>query len=254
MLAAALGFVAGYLSGQFGIGGGIVTTPGIRLLLGYPELIAVGTPLPVIVPTAISGAVTYARAGLVDTRVGLAIGAFGSAFAVSGAWLTTLVGGTVVLLVTAALITYMAADMFARALRPTPGGASAAHAKRRQSWLWLGMLGAVTGVYSGFLGLGGGFIVVPMLVRLFGFSAKRATGTSLVAVSILAVPGSITHYLLGNIDLPLALALTVGTIPGALLGARVTIRSSEKALRIGFATLLLIVGAVLAFSELRAFA
>lgn len=250
LLAAALGFLAGYLSGQFGIGGGIITTPGIRMLLGYPELIAVGTPLPVIIPTALAGAVSYVRAGMADTRAGLAIGVFGGAFTVLGAWLTTLVGGSFVLLVTAALIAYMAVDMIVHVIKPGESVSPTVHDERRRSWPWLGMLGAVTGLYSGFLGLGGGFIVVPLLVRLFGFPAKRATGTSLIAVSILAVPGTVTHYALGNIEPTLAFALAVGTIPGALLGAQVTMRSSERTLRIGFAALLIVVGVVLALSEL----
>ena len=252
LLPAAIGFAAGYLSGQFGIGGAVVTTPAIRLLLGYPQLIAVGTPLPVIIPTALSGASTYVRAGMADVRAGSLIGILGSVFAVLGAWLTTLVGGTVVLLVTAGLIAYMAIDMLLHVLRPGEAIAPHVHEQRRTSWLWLGALGGATGLYSGFLGLGGGFIVVPMLVRLFGFSAKRATGTSLIAVSILAVPGTITHFALGNIEPLLALALAVGTIPGALLGARVTLKGSERTLRIGFAVLLIATGTLLALSELGA--
>jgi uncharacterized membrane protein YfcA len=54
-----VGLVAGVLSGMFGVGGGLVTTPAIRLLLGFPALIALGTPLPVILPTAVAGAASY---------------------------------------------------------------------------------------------------------------------------------------------------------------------------------------------------
>lgn len=250
-LAVAIGFAAGYLSGQFGIGGGIVTTPAIRLLLGAPELVAVGTPLPVIIPTAVAGAIAYARRGLADVRTGLFIGAAGGAFAVLGARATVLVGGEVVLLVTAALIWWMAVDMLILATRPQrPEHERAAQSERVRSWVWIGTLGVATGLYSGFLGLGGGFVVVPALVRYFGFPAKKAVGTSLVAVSLLAVPGSITHYALGNVDVGMAAALALGVIPGALLGARVTALASEKSVRIGFAVMLLMVGAVLAASEM----
>jgi uncharacterized membrane protein YfcA len=251
LLAAAIGFGAGYLSGQFGIGGGIVTTPAIRLLLGRPELIAVGTPLPVIIPTAIAGAISYRRAGLLDARTGAAVGLLGSGFSVLGAGATAFVGGSVVLVVTAALICWMAVDMTLLALREERSEEErATHAERRTSWFWLGALGAVTGLYSGFLGLGGGFVVVPALVRWFGFSAKRAVGTSLLVVSILAVPGTITHYALGHVDLALAAALTVGVVPGALLGAHVTRAAKEKTVRIAFAVMLLAVGAFLGATEL----
>lgn len=249
--AIAIGFVAGYLSGQFGIGGGIITTPAIRLLLGGSELVAVGTPLPVIVPTAIAGLFEYSRRGLVDLRTGVSIGIIGAGFSVLGAWLTALVGGDFVLYVTAALICWMAADMLQLALRPAPPlHVVEACERRRGSWVWLAAIGIVTGLYSGFLGLGGGFVVVPALVRFLGLDAKRAVGTSLIVVLLLAIPGTITHYLLGHIDVVIALGLTVGVVPGALLGARVTAGANERALKIAFAALLLVVGGLLAANEL----
>ena len=78
--ATAIGFVAGYLSGQFGIGGGVITAPAIRMLLGGSALVSVGTPLPVIIPTSITGVIAYARRGLLDVRAGLTIGAAGAVF------------------------------------------------------------------------------------------------------------------------------------------------------------------------------
>ncbi|MDO8879709.1 MAG: sulfite exporter TauE/SafE family protein [Coriobacteriia bacterium] len=252
--AAMIGLVAGYLSGQFGVGGGIVTTPAIRLLLDRPELVAVGTPLPVIIPTAVAGAIAYARRGLIDLRVGVSVGIIGAGFAVLGAWATQLVGGRVVLLVTAGLIAWMAVDMALLALTSTASAdARKARAARSASPLKVALLGVGAGLYSGFLGLGGGFVVVPVLVRHFGFDMKRAIGTSLVVVSILAVPGSITHYLLGNVEVGLALGLALGVVPGALLGSHVTVRAQEKSVRLAFAGFLAAVGAVLALSELGVF-
>ncbi|MBN1193249.1 MAG: sulfite exporter TauE/SafE family protein [Coriobacteriia bacterium] len=250
-LAVAVGLVAGYLSGQFGIGGGLITTPAIRLLLGYPALIAVGTPLPVVIPTAIAGAIAYSRRGLTDVRLGVAVGLIGGACAVVGAWATTLVGGDIVLILTAALICWMALDMVNLARKPEdPEHVRSAHVDRARSWMWIGALGVAAGLYSGFLGLGGGFVVVPALVRYFGFPIKRAVGTSLVALSLLAIPGTVAHYFLGNIDVGLAIALAIGVVPGALLGAHVTAMAREKSVRIGFAVLLLAVGVLLAASEM----
>lgn len=251
LAAAGVGFVAGYLSGQFGIGGGMITTPAIRLILGGSELIAVGTPLPVIIPTAITGVIEYHRRGLLDARVGLTLGAVGTAFSVLGAWLTSLVGGDVVLYLTAALIAWTAFDMAHLALRPEQAAhVTAARAGRRGSWLWLAAIGAITGVYSGFLGLGGGLVVVPVLIRFLGFDAKHAVGTSLLAVLILAVPGTIAHYLLGHIDVTIALGMSLGVFPGAMLGARVTAASQEKTVRMAFSVMLLLVGLILAANEL----
>ena len=116
----AVGAVSGVLSGLFGIGGGIVTTPAIRLLLGFPALVAVGTPLLVILPTTLSGAWSYGRHGLVDLRSGIVTGLWGVPAAIVGAVATKYVGGTVVLLLTAALITWVALDMIVRAVRRGP--------------------------------------------------------------------------------------------------------------------------------------
>ncbi len=250
-LAVAVGFVSGTLSGMFGIGGALITTPAIRLLLGQPELIAVGTPLPVIVPSAIAGALTYARKGLVDLRTGVIAGIVGGVFAVIGARATTLVGGSVVLIVTAAIICWTAADTLHLAFRARrPEHERIAHAGRTRSWLWLAGLGAAAGIYSGFLGMGGGFIVVPALVRYFAFPPKRAVATSLVVVSLLAIPGTVTHYLLGNIDVGLALQLAIGVVPGALLGARITTVSADRWVQVGFAAMLLVLGLTLGAVEL----
>lgn len=250
-LGAAVGFAAGYLSGQFGIGGGLVTTPAIRMLLGGSAMIAVGTSLPVIIPTALTGAVAYRRAGLIDGRTGLAIGLVGALFSVLGAWGTVLVGGETIMFLTAALIAWMAIDMGIMAFRPERDQSKlATEQARTRSWVWVGVLGAITGLYSGFLGLGGGFVVVPALMRYFGFDAKRAIGTSLLVVLMLAVPGTITHYLLGHVDLGMAISISVGVVPGSLIGAKVTELSKERTVRVGFALMLLVVGALLALGEL----
>lgn len=252
LAAAVVGLVSGTLSGMFGIGGGIITTPAI-LALGYPQLTAVGTPLPVIVPTALAGALSYSRRGLVDLRAGLLLGACGAAVSVGGAMAAEAIGGAAVLVVTAALILYTAADMAVAEIRrrrgsgPSAGPGPAARPPRPAIGA-LVALGLATGVYSGLLGLGGGFIIVPVLVRWLGYPIKRAVGTSLVAVSVIAVPGAVTHWALGNVDLRLAAALAVGVVPGALLGAKLTSMAADRWVRLGFAALLAATGAWLALA------
>ncbi|MHB9004469.1 MAG: sulfite exporter TauE/SafE family protein [Coriobacteriia bacterium] len=235
---------AGVLSGAFGVGGGIVTTPAIRLLLGCPALIAVGTPLPVIVPTALAGAWSYWRAGLVDVRAALTIGAAGIPVTVLGAWLSDMAGGRMVLAFTAALIAYMAVDV---AIGGKSAGDPAARPERGVGAY--AILGTFTGLYSGFLGLGGGFVIVPLLTRVFGMSIKRSIGTSLLAVCLLAVPGTITHWYLGHVDVSLALMLMIGVVPGALLGARLTRKAGDTAVRYAFSGLLAVTALVLVANE-----
>ena len=254
----AIGFASGVLSGMFGIGGGVVTTPAIRLLLGAPALVAVGTPLVALIPSVATGAISYARARVCDLRGGVTLGLAGALTAIVGAWLTRLVGGTFVLVATAVLILVMAADMARQVLgRPESAGsdekAIAVEAAGPPSTPRLGQLvgaGAVTGLYSGFLGLGGGFVLVPLLTRWLRFPMKCAIGTSLVAITILAVPGAITHAVIGNVDWAIAAGLTIGAIPGAVVGSRIGLGASDRALRLGFASLLALTGLWLAVSEL----
>lgn len=248
--AVAIGAVSGVLSGAFGIGGGIVTTPAIRLILGAPALVAVGTPLPVILPGAVTGAWTYVRRGLADVGAGIAIGVVGAAASVVGALGSAAAGGSLVMLATAALILYVAADTLVWAARE--GSTEQRQPEPRLSFPQLAAVGLAAGLYSGFLGLGGGFVIVPLLTRWLGFGTKRAIGTSLVAVAVLAVPGSITHYLLGHVDPALVLALTLGVIPGAAIGSRLTVLAREKAIRYAFATMLLCVAVWLAVGEMAA--
>ncbi|PKQ20247.1 MAG: hypothetical protein CVT66_06095 [Actinobacteria bacterium HGW-Actinobacteria-6] len=255
LLAVAIGFISSVLSGLFGIGGGVVTTPAIRLLLGQSELIAVGTPLPVILPTAISGAISYYRRGLMDLRAGVTLGAWGAVASVAGALATQAVGGPFLMYVTAGVISYMSIDMVLLAFRRPAASPELVvlpaepHKSVRNRRLSLAALGLITGLYSGFLGLGGGFIVVPALVRWFGFDIKRAIGTSLVVVTILSIPGSITHTLLGHVDLGLAALLAIGVIPGALIGAKITSVAKERFVKLAFAALLLFVGLSLALAQ-----
>ena len=264
-LTTVVGFVSGVLSGAFGIGGGLVTTPAIRLLLGYPALIAVGTPLPVILPGAVTGAWAHLRRGSADLRAGVVLGLGGCVTSVAGAYLSRFAGGTLVMLVTAGIIGWAAVDMALQqrhvprdavpslgteeadpdaALEVSPTGGA------RRTWQRLVAVGLVAGLYSGFLGLGGGFVVVPGLVRYCGFSIRRAIGTSLVTVAILAVPGTIVHSVLGHVDWLLALTLAVGVVPGAWIGARLSSRASERAVALAFAGVLAATGLWLAVSEI----
>ena len=267
ILGLAVGFISGLLSGQFGIGGGLITTPAIRLLLDQPALVAVGTPLPVMIPSAVVGALSYSRSGLADVRGGLTVGAVGAVASVGGAMAASRIGGSALLVVTAVIIGYLAVDMAVAAFRGRekgPGGRVEPYSETPATppddgvreepeppppTSRLVVLGLLAGTYSGLLGLGGGFVIVPLLERWMRYPLKRAIGTSLVAISVMAIPGSITHWLLGNVDLEVAALLIVGVVPGALLGARVTRAAREFVVRIGFSALLFVVATILLLSE-----
>ncbi len=245
-----IGFIAGFLGGQFGVGGALLTTPAIRLILQQKALIAVGTPLPIMIPTVLAGLYNYKKNNLIDIKKGLIIGLVGALSSVFGAYLTPLIGGSTLLIITAVLIGLVSLKFFS----PSPQSSPTQTPRRaRGARPTTFIVGLIAGFLSGLLGLGGGFIIIPALTILMGMEIKKAFGTSLLAILFIAIPGSIAHYLLGNIDLKLAFFITLGVIPGAYLGSKVTIKLPEKTVRILFGFYLLINALLLAVNELILF-
>ena len=110
-------------------------------------------------------------------------------------------------------------------------------------------IGLIAGFMGGYVGVGGGFIMVPLFISVLGISMREASGTSLVAVCILAVPGVIEQALLGNVHVSVGLAIAVGSMPGSILGASLVKRIPESALRLLFASFLLVVAVILVLNE-----
>jgi hypothetical protein len=242
-IGALIGFAAGTLSGLFGVGGGIVTTPAIQYLLGATPIQAVATPLPVIFPTSLTGAYSYARAGEIDVRAAIWAAGPGVLGTVGGAALTDVVNADVLLLITAALLGWVA-------IRVLRGGQSQAREQRATSAWRFGAVGLAAGFVSGLLGVGGGIVMVPAFTTLLGMPLKRALGTSLAVISVLAIPGTITHAVLGHIDWAIFLVVTLGVVPGARLGARIALGARERALRVAVGSFLLFVAVAYGASEL----
>lgn len=111
------------------------------------------------------------------------------------------------------------------------------------------LIGVVAGFMSGYVGVGGGFIMVPLFVSMLGIPMRLASGTSLTAVCILAIPGVIEQAVLGNIDYMVGVAMMVGSIPGAIVGANLVKRVPERALRFAFALFLLLMTVLLVVNE-----
>jgi uncharacterized protein len=240
-----VGLVAGILAGLFGVGGGIVMTPGIQVLLGAPPIVALATPLPAIFPTALAGALTYRRGGELDTRAAAWLVGPGVVGAAVGAWLTGTVDTTLLLLVTAGLLGYQSLVILRAA------GVHRRGPPREASASILGSIGAVAGFVSGLLGIGGGLVMVPLLAGWLGMPLKRALGTSLLAIVALVLPGTAVHAVLGHIDVGIFLALTVGAVPGARLGAGLALGARERTLRVAVGGALLLMAAGYGAEQLR---
>jgi len=267
ILTLAAGVATGVLSGMFGVGGAVVSTPAIRAL-GATPLEAVGSTIPSVIPSAVSGSLRYRREGLIIGRVAVWTLAAGLAATVGGALLTGAVPGNghLLMIATAALLAFTAFRMArvpsgapAHAQNPVDvedpvgdlavpaGDLVLAHERdpdrssplHRRAEVWrLGLIGLAAGGLSGLLGIGGGVLMVPAFATWVRLSVKEAVATSLVCVGALAVPGMVTHAVLGNIDWAFAIPLSIAVIPGARIGAHLAIRSSDRGLRLAVAVVL----------------
>jgi uncharacterized membrane protein YfcA len=257
VLSLLLGFLTGLLSALFGIGGAIVSNPGLRAL-GAAPLVAVGTTLPSILPGAVSGTLRYRRQGLIDWRLITPAAAAGLLAVVGGSLLSHAVPGQghLLLLFIALLLAFTAwRTAFTRGVEDDPSSPAGAVDNpaplNRQRWVAAG-IGLVAGLLSGLLGIGGGVIMVPAFSELLSLPLKSAIATSLVCVGIFGVPAAITHSFLGDVDWRLAILLMIGVIPGAWVGAALTLRTAERRLRLAVGVFLAVVALVYLVTETRA--
>lgn len=255
----AVGFLAGVLSALLGIGGAVVTTPAVRVL-GATPIEAVGSTVPAILPGAISGAYRYTKAGLVDWTLALTLGISGAIFALAGAWVSDLVDGRLLMVLTAVLMLWSGVSVV-RGGERARAAAAAAEAREgrgdppeqgsRSIWL-LGAVGAGSGFVAGLLGVGGGIVMVPAMAGPLRIPMKRAVASSLVAVAIFSIPALVAHVVLGHVDWRYALPLMLGVVPGAQVGARLTIGASEQSVRRWFGILVIVVAFIYGGTELAA--
>jgi uncharacterized membrane protein YfcA len=259
-LSVVAGGATGVLSAAFGVGGAVISTPAIRLL-GASATTAIGTTLPSILPSAATGTARYAREHLIDWRVVAFTAPAGFAASVGGSLLSRVVPGNGhwLMILTAALLGLTAwrmarggpadpepeADVeMAPRQHPIPA--------RRDSPTMLLLIGVGAGLLSGLLGVGGGIVMVPAFTELAGIPLKTAIASSLTCVGLYAVPGTITHALLGGVDWRFALWLSVGVVPGARLGASLAIKASSHRLRQAVALFLGAIAVIYAVGELLA--
>ncbi|MEO5839082.1 MAG: sulfite exporter TauE/SafE family protein [Acidimicrobiales bacterium] len=233
LLLAGLGI--GIVFGLFGAGGSAFATP-ILALLGVPGVAAVASPLPAMLPAALIGARRSIRAGALDRRMaGLAV-AGGLPGAVVGALASSLVGGQGLLLLSGVMLLAVGV----RVLMPDPTDHAARCELRRNRNSIVLSASFVVGLLTGLLANGGGFLLVPLFVVIFGLSSGQAAGTSMLAVGALTVPTLITHSALGHVDWHVALLFSLGMLPGSLVGAQLGQRISAERVRRAFGIVLLL--------------
>ena len=242
-IATVVGVGIGVLSGLLGIGGGTVMVPIFKLGFGMTAIGATATSLFAIIPTSVSGAVMHLRQKTCIPKLGILAGIAGACMSPIGVQLASMSPGWAIMLAAAIVI--------ANGTKPAPEPMPDIDLGRK---VYLGLpIGAVAGLVAGYVGVGGGFLMVPMFLSLLGLDMKRASGSSLVAIGILCVPGAILQILYGNVAIITAIAVVVGSIPGAVLGAKATKYIPERGLRFAFAGVLFVAAVLLVAQEMGLF-
>lgn len=264
------GVIIGIFSGMLGIGGGTVMVPLLRIVFGLPAISATATSLFVIIPTSISGALSHLRKGTCLIKLGVALGLGGAISSSLGVLLADKSPSWAIMLAAAIIIAYSSYTMLRKAIRlpktsNAKAPAEAADAKEEAKAapepedvelvltpkrLAAGVaIGLVAGLASGYVGVGGGFIMVPLMTSLLGIPIHKASGTSLIAIIILAIPGVAEYCMLGHVDYLAALMLTIGSIPGAVIGTKLGAKIHERELRFVFAGFLALAAVLLVVRE-----
>lgn len=272
MLVAVLGLVIGLVIGGLGGGGGVLTVPALVYVIGQTAQDATTSSVVIVGTTAVVGVLVRARGRLVRWRTGLAFGAVGVPAAAAGSVLNQRVAEPVLLLSFAALTVLAAIAMILDSRRtPVPDSAgerAAAGASRRPDApgavdapaspgtrtasraatrvativLW----GIVIGFLTGFLGVGGGFLAVPVLVVVLRVPMAYAIGTSLLIIAVNSAAALATRAGAAELDAALLVPFTAAAVVGSIAGKLVSDRVSSTALTRAFALLLLLVGAFVA--------
>jgi uncharacterized membrane protein YfcA len=267
LLMIVLGFVVGVLSGMFGVGGGFLTTP-LLIFYGIPPTVAVASATTQITGASVSGVMVHMRRGGVDMKMGgvmIVGGLFGS---IVGAALFRLLQSSgqidvVIGLLYVLILTSIGGLMLKDSLVALGYVSSIAPAQPQRHNRWVASLplrwrfyrsglylspiaplalGFGAGILTVFLGIGGGFILVPAMIYLLGMPARVVIGTSLVMILAVSAATTMVHSLTTRaVDIVLAGLLLVGGVVGAQYGALLTTRIKPDYLRLALAIIILLV-------------
>jgi uncharacterized membrane protein YfcA len=265
-----LGAVVGFLSGLFGVGGGFLMTP-LLMMIGIPATIAAATDSNQIVAASASGTLAHARAGSLDVKMGMLLllgGIVGSSIGVLLIKALRSLGNAdlfikfVYIIILGGVGSYMFFESLS-ALRGRgssankPATTSLAYARFMNRLPWqlefkqsgIGLsallplaLGCLVGILAGIMGVGGGFIMVPVMVYILRMPMHVVVGTSLFQIVFTCMNTTILQAAVNHtVDFVLALLLLIGSVVGAQIGVRVGRLLKGDQLKILMAIIVLIV-------------
>ncbi len=265
-----MGLAVGYMSGMFGIGGGFLMTP-LLIFIGISPAVAVASVSSHIAASSFTGAITYWRRRAIDIALAMMLLSAGIVGTASGVWLFTflravdqldlMIGLSYVTLlsVVGALMIYESVQAELRARKGMP-----ATLRRPGSHTWLHRLpfklrfkrskiyvsaipvlaiGYIIGFVGAIMGIGGGFLLVPMLIYFLRVPTATVIGTSMVLTLVTMASATVMHATTNHlVDAVLALLLMVGGVVGAQFGARTGQRMRGERLRLLLGLLVFAVG------------
>jgi hypothetical protein len=234
VIAAILSLGIGLSLGLLGGGGSTLALPVLVYVAGIPPTDAVAPSLAIVGATSLFASIAHGVRGQVNVRVAALFGGAGLLGALVGARLTHLVPGRILMFAFAALL-------LAVGIKMTRGAADPGPRPVRSPALAL-VAGTAVGTLTGFLGVGGGFVIVPALTSVAGLPIRAAIGTSLVVITLNSAAGFVGHLDQHDLHLGLTLLLASLACVGALLGTALAGRLAAHRLRRAFAGLLVAVG------------
>lgn len=235
LIAIPFGVAIGLSLGLVGAGGSLLTVPVLVYVLGQDAKEATTATLLIVGLSALAGAVTHGRRGTVHRRAALEFGAAAALGAIGGTALNRLVAADALLLAFGALMLVAAFALW----RGGPGRAATARPPRS---IKVAVAGLGVGALTGFFGVGGGFVIVPVLVLVLGLPLEGAVGTSLVVIAIASAAALASHLATGGVDWPVTAAFTAAATGGSVAGSRISGRIPSATLGSLFAGLVAAVG------------
>jgi len=238
-----VGLAAGFMSGLFGVGGGILIAPGLVFLAKMDHRRAHGTSLAAVLPIALSSMITYWAHDHIDWPVMLFLTLGGIVGAVIGTHFLNVVSQSVLAVSFASLLVLSAIRLFFE------GEGTGRPPLNFWDVVLLVAIGLVSGILAGLLGVGGGIIMVPAMLLFFSIPAVVAKGTSLAVIVPTALMGTLRNRSNKNVDIPAAAIIGISGILAAVAGAWFSTRLSDTTSNVLFACLMLGVASKLLWQE-----
>ena len=251
ILATPLGFFVGLTLGSLGAGGSILAVPLLVYTVNLEAKVATAASLIVVGSIAMVGTVIQVRAGRVRILPGTLFGLTGVSGSVGGSLLNRTVNPDVLLLAFSGVMVIAAwamsrhrySDSPTKVSKPGDPDTGRTLKVDIQTVVKVMVAGSVLGFTTGFFGIGGGFVIVPMLALILGFTMHQAVATSLLVITIHATAALVSR--IGAVDIPwdVVLPFTAAGLAGVLVGKRIADKIRSEVLSRAFAVVILILAA-----------